>query len=51
MDKDLKIKPATLNLIEVKVRSTVECIGTGDHFLNITPAAQNIEKQLINGTS
>ena len=37
--KDLNIKPATLNLIEEKMGSTLECIGTGDHFLNITPAA------------
>ena len=36
--KDLNIKPATLNLIEKKVVSTLEHIGTGDHFLNINPA-------------
>ena len=38
--KDLNIKPATLNPIEEKVGSTLERIGTGDHFLNITPVAQ-----------
>ena len=37
--KDLNIKPATLNLIEEKVGSTLEHIGTGNHFLNRTPAA------------
>ena len=37
--KDLNIKPATLNLIEEKVGSTLEHIGTGDHVLNITPVA------------
>ena len=37
--KDLNIKPNTLNLIEEKVESMLEYIGTGDHFLNITPAA------------
>ena len=37
--KDLNIKPATVNLIEEKVGNTLECIGTGDHFLNITPVA------------
>ena len=37
--KDLNIKPATLNLIEEKVGSTLERIGTGNHFLNITPGA------------
>ncbi|KAL6083840.1 hypothetical protein STEG23_038388 [Scotinomys teguina] len=40
--KDLNIKPVTLNLIEEKVGSTLECIGTGDHFLNITPTAQTL---------
>ena len=40
--KDLNIKPATLKLIEEKVVSTLQCIGTGDHFLNITPVAQTL---------
>ena len=40
--KDLNIKPATLNLREEKVGSTLECIDTGDHFLNIIPAAQTL---------
>ncbi|KAL6037860.1 hypothetical protein STEG23_028451 [Scotinomys teguina] len=40
--KDLKINPVTLNLIEEKVGSTLECIGTGDQFLNITPTAQTL---------
>ena len=40
--KDLNIKLTTLNLIEEKVGSTHECIGTGDHFLNITPVAQTL---------
>ena len=40
--KDLNIKPATLSLIEEKVEITLECIDTGDHFLNITPAAQTL---------
>ena len=39
---DQNIKPTTLNFIEVKVESTLEHIGTGDHFLNITPAAQTL---------
>ncbi|KAL6074366.1 hypothetical protein STEG23_012116 [Scotinomys teguina] len=37
--KDLNINPVTLNLIEEKVGSTLERIGTGDQFLNITPTA------------
>ena len=44
--KDLNIKPATLNLIEEKVRSTLECIGTGNHFLNRTPAAQTLRETI-----
>ena len=44
--KDLNIKPATLNLIEEKVGSTLERIGTGNHFLNITPAAQTLRETI-----
>ncbi|KAL6030791.1 hypothetical protein STEG23_018581 [Scotinomys teguina] len=40
--KDLNINPVTLNLIKEKVGSTLECIRTGDHFLNITPTAQTL---------
>ncbi|KAL6031270.1 hypothetical protein STEG23_018611 [Scotinomys teguina] len=40
--KDLNINPVTLNLIEEKVGSTLECIGTEDQFLNITPTAQTL---------
>ena len=42
--KDFNIKPATLNLTEEKVGSTLEHIGTGDHFLNITPVAQTLRE-------
>ena len=38
------IKPATLNLIEEKVGSTLERIGTGDHFLKVTPVAQTLRE-------
>ena len=44
--KDLNIKPATLNLIEEKVGSTLERIDTGNHFLNITPAAQTLRETI-----
>ena len=44
--KDLKIKPATLNLIEEKVGSTLERIATGNHFLNRTPAAQTLRETI-----
>ncbi|KAL6030381.1 hypothetical protein STEG23_024291 [Scotinomys teguina] len=40
--KDLNINPVTLNLTEEKVGSTLERIGTGDQFLNITPTAQTL---------
>ncbi|KAL6069427.1 hypothetical protein STEG23_009780, partial [Scotinomys teguina] len=40
--KDLNINPVTLKLIEEKVGSTLERIGTGDQFLNITPTAQTL---------
>ena len=44
--KDLNIKPATLNLKEEKVGSTPEHIGTGNHFLNIIPAAQTLRETI-----
>ena len=37
--KDLNIKAATLKLREENVGSTLEHIGTGNHFLNIKPVA------------
>ncbi|KAL6031193.1 hypothetical protein STEG23_024783, partial [Scotinomys teguina] len=40
--KDLNINPMTLNFIEEKAGSTLERIGTRDHFLNITPIAQTL---------
>ena len=44
--KDLNTKPTTLNPIEEKVESTFESVGTGDHFLNITPAAQTLRETI-----
>ena len=44
--KDLNIKPATLNLREEKVGNTLERIGTGNHFLNRTPAAQTLRETI-----
>ena len=40
------IKPATLNLTEEKVGSTLEHIGTGDHVLNIIPVAQTVRETI-----
>ena len=44
--KDPNIKSATLNLIEEKVGSTLECIGTGDYFLNIIPVTQSLRETI-----
>jgi hypothetical protein len=52
--KDLTIKLDTLNLIENKMRNSLEHIGTGDNFLNRTPTAQALRSTLnkwINGAS
>ena len=44
MDQKPQHKATTLNLIEEKVGNTHECIGTGDHFLNLTPATQTLKE-------
>ena len=36
------VSQTTLNLIEEKVGSSLQCMGIGDHFLNIIPAAQTL---------
>ncbi|EGV93671.1 Retrovirus-related Pol polyprotein LINE-1 [Cricetulus griseus] len=46
--KDLNINPDTMNLIEKRVRNSLECIGTGDNFLNRTPTAQTTFRSIIN---
>jgi hypothetical protein len=38
--KDLNLKPNALNMIEEKVKNTLECTGTEDQFPNITPISQ-----------
>ena len=48
IDQRPQHKPATLNLIDEKVGSILEHIGTGDHFLNITPAAQTLGETINN---
>ena len=40
--KDLNINSSTLNLIEEKVGSSLQYMGTGDHFLGRTIVAQTI---------
>ena len=44
--KDLTINPVTLNLLEEKVGTTLEQIGTGDRFLNTTPVAQTMRSAI-----
>ena len=44
--KKLNIKTTTLTLIEEKVKSTLECNSTEDHFLNITPASQTLREAI-----
>ena len=42
MVKNLNIYPVTLNLTEEEMRRINEIMGTGDHFLNVTPVAQTL---------
>ena len=35
-----------MNLIEEKVGSSLQYMGTGDHFLNITPVAQTLRETI-----
>jgi hypothetical protein len=40
--KDLHIKPDTLKLLEEDVGKSLECMGTGENFLNRTPIAYSL---------
>ena len=44
--KDININLNTLNLIEEKMRSSLQDIGTRDHFLDRTPVAQAIRETM-----
>ena len=44
--KDININLTTLNLIEEKVGSSLQDIGTGDHFLSRTPGVQTIRETM-----
>jgi hypothetical protein len=44
--KDLSRKLHTLNLMEEKVGNSLECIGTGDNFLNRTQTAQELRSTI-----
>ena len=45
------MKPDTLNLIEEKMRNSLESIGIEDNFRNRTLVAHAIKSIMINGTS
>ena len=42
VDQRPHINPVSLNLIEEKVESSLECMGTGGHFLNMTQVPQTL---------
>ena len=44
--KDVNIKLCILNLIEEKVRNSLEYIGTGNNFLNRKPIAQALRSRI-----
>ena len=44
--KDFNINLTTLNQIEEKLGSSLQDIGTGDHFLGRTPVAQTIRESM-----
>ena len=41
--QDLNLRPDTLNLIEEKVRNSLELVGTGKAFLNRTKIAEAVK--------
>jgi hypothetical protein len=49
--KDFNIKPDPLNLIEEKVRLSLELIGTGGNFLKGTPMAHALRSKIDDGPS
>jgi hypothetical protein len=44
--EDLNIKLDILNVMEEKVKNSLECIGTGDNFLNRTPTVQALRSTI-----
>ena len=44
--KNRSIILTMLNLTEEKVRSNLQCVVIGDHFLNITPIAQTLRETI-----
>jgi hypothetical protein len=44
--KDLNIRPETLKLAQGRTGNTLEVIGIGKDFFNISPAAQQIRERM-----
>jgi hypothetical protein len=44
--KDLNIRPKTLKLVQERAGNTLEVIGIGKDFLNITSAAQQLRERM-----
>jgi hypothetical protein len=44
--KSLNIRAATLTLVQERSGNTLEVIGIGKHFLNRTPAAQQLRERM-----
>jgi hypothetical protein len=44
--KELHIKPETVKLIEERIGKSLEDMGTGERFLNITPMAYAVRSRI-----
>jgi hypothetical protein len=44
--QNLNIRPQTLKLIQERVGTTLELLGIGRSFLNVTPAAQQLSDSI-----
>jgi hypothetical protein len=44
--KDLNFRPHTLKLVQERVGNTLQLIGIGKDFLNVTPAAQQLRDSI-----
>jgi hypothetical protein len=49
--KDLNINPDALNIVKEKLGTKLECIGTGNNFLNRTQISLTLRSIIDNGTS
>ena len=49
--KDLNIDSVILNVIDEKEGSSLERMGIGDHFLNISPVAKTLREIIVEGAT